>query len=136
MLDIDIIRADPEGIRQMLIKRNKTTEILDRLMEADNRWRDLVSENNQLRKTRNEVSQVISKLPKGEEKDAKIKEMRAVGDRIKANDDEMAKLEEIRNDCLLNIPNIPDASVPLGKDDTENVVSYEWGEKRKFDFKP
>ncbi|MBE6527162.1 MAG: serine--tRNA ligase [Thermoplasmata archaeon] len=136
MLDIDVIRADPEKIRDMLVKRNKGTEILDRLMEADNRWRDLVSENNQLRKTRNEVSQVISKLPKGEEKDAKIKEMRAVGDKIKANDDEMAKLEEVRNDCLLNIPNIPDASVPLGKDDTENVVSFEWGEKRKFDFTP
>ena len=46
MLDIDVIRADPEKIRDMLVKRNKGTEILDRLMEADNRWRDLVSENN------------------------------------------------------------------------------------------
>jgi seryl-tRNA synthetase len=48
----------------------------------------------------------------------------------------MAELEEIRQDCVLNIPNIPHESVPIGKDDTENVVVYEAGEKRKFDFKP
>ena len=135
MLDIDVIRADPEAIRDMLKKRNKDTQILDKLLQADNEWRDLTSENNQLRKTRNEVSQEISKL-KGEEKDAKIKEMRVVGDKIKANDDRMTELDSIRTDCLLNIPNIPHESVPLGKDDTENVVSYEWGNKRKFDFKP
>ncbi|MBP5394733.1 MAG: serine--tRNA ligase [Candidatus Methanomethylophilaceae archaeon] len=136
MLDIEVIRSNPEKIREMLIHRNKDTAILDRFLEADGRWRQLTQENNQLRKTRNTVSQEISKMPKGEEKDKKIAEMREVGDKIKANDDEMAKLEEIRMDCVLNIPNIPADDVPLGKDDTENVVVYEWGEKRKFDFKP
>ena len=72
MLDIDVIRADPEKIRDMLIKRNKTTERLDRLLEADGEWRKLTNENNQLRKTRNAVSLEIGKMPKGEEKDAKI----------------------------------------------------------------
>ena len=136
MLDIEVIRSNPEKIREMLIHRNKDTAILDRFLEADGRWRQLTQENNQLRKTRNTVSQEISKMPKGEEKDKKIAEMREVGDKIKANDDEMAKLEEIRMDCVLNIPNIPADDVPLGKDDTENVVVYEWGEKRKFDFTP
>ena len=136
MLDIEVIRSNPEKIREMLIHRNKDTAILDRFLEADGRWRQLTQENNQLRKTRNTVSLEISKMPKGEEKDKKIAEMREVGDKIKANDDEMAKLEEIRMDCVLNIPNIPADDVPLGKDDTENVVVYEWGEKRKFDFTP
>ena len=136
MLDIEVIRSNPEKIREMLIHRNKDTAILDRFLEADGRWRQLTQENNQLRKTRNTVSQEISKMPKGEEKDKKIAEMREVGDKIKANDDEMAKLEEIRMDCVLNIPTIPADDVPIGKDDTENVVVYEWGEKRKFDFTP
>ena len=136
MLDIDVIRADPDMIREMLVRRNKDTAILDRLLEADGRWRQLTAENNQLRKTRNAVSQEIGGLPKGKEKDAKIAEMRDVGDTIKANDAEMEKLEATRNDCLLNIPNIPDKSVPLGKDETENVVVYEWGKKPVFDFQP
>ncbi len=123
-------------IREMLIHRNKDTAILDRFLEADSAWRKLTNENNQLRKTRNSVSQEISKLPNGEEKNQKIAEMREVGDKIKSNDEEMARLEEVRNDCILNIPNIPAADVPLGKDDTENVIVYEWGEHRKFDFTP
>ena len=136
MLDIEVIRSNPEMIREMLIHRNKDTAILDRFLEADSAWRKLTNENNQLRKTRNSVSQEISKLPNGEEKNQKIAEMREVGDKIKSNDEEMTRLEEVRNDCILNIPNIPAADVPLGKDDTENVVIYEWGEHRKFDFTP
>lgn len=136
MLDIEVIRSNPDMIREMLVHRNKDTAILDRFLKADGRWRQLTNENNQLRKTRNTVSQEISKMPKGEEKDRKIAEMRGVGDRIKANDEEMEKLDAVRKDCVLNIPNIPAADVPIGKDETENVVVYEWGEHRKFDFTP
>ena len=56
MLDISIIRNEPEKIRTMLKNRNKDDAILDRLLKADSEWRDLTSENNRLRKTRNEVS--------------------------------------------------------------------------------
>ena len=136
MLDVNVIRSNPDMIRTMIRNRNRDETILDRFLEADSEWRSLTDENNRLRKTRNDVSLQISKMPKGEEKDAKIAEMREVGDKIKANDARMAELEEIRNDCVLNIPNIPHESVPIGKDDTENVVVYEAGEKRKFDFEP
>ena len=136
MLDVNVIRSNPDMIRTMIRNRNRDESILDRFLEADSEWRALTDENNRLRKTRNDVSLEISKMPKGEEKDAKIAEMRGVGDKIKANDDRMAELEEISQDCVLNIPNIPHESVPIGKDDTENVVVYEAGEKRKFDFKP
>ncbi|MBR6213913.1 MAG: serine--tRNA ligase [Candidatus Methanomethylophilaceae archaeon] len=136
MLDVNVIRSNPDMIRTMIRNRNRDESILDRFLEADSEWRALTDENSRLRKTRNDVSLEISKMPKGEEKDAKIAEMRGVGDKIKANDDRMAELEEIRQDCVLNIPNIPHESVPIGKDDTENVVVYEAGEKRKFDFKP
>jgi len=136
MLDVNVIRSNPDMIRTMIRNRNRDESILDRFLEADSEWRALTDENNRLRKTRNDVSLEISKMPKGEMKDAKIAEMRGVGDKIKANDDRMAELEEIRQDCVLNIPNIPHESVPIGKDDTENVVVYEAGNKRKFDFEP
>ncbi|MBR7152173.1 MAG: serine--tRNA ligase [Candidatus Methanomethylophilaceae archaeon] len=136
MLDVNVIRSNPDMIRTMLINRNKDTAILDRFLEADSEWRKLTDENNRLRKIRNEVSQQISKMPKGEEKDAKILEMREVGNKIKANDDRMADLEGIRQDCVLNIPNIPHESVPLGKDENDNVVIYESGNIREFDFEP
>ena len=89
MLDINVIRQDPEKIRTMLKNRNKDDAILDRLLDADSEWRSLTDENNRLRKLRNEVSMEISKMAKGEEKDSKIKEMREVADKIKANDDRM-----------------------------------------------
>ena len=136
MLDINVIRQDPEKIRTMLKNRNKDDAILDRLLDADSEWRSLTDENNRLRKLRNEVSMEISKMAKGEEKDSKIKEMREIADKIKANDDRMSELEVIRSDCILNIPNIPHESVPIGKDEHDNVVVYEVGEKRKFTFKP
>ena len=136
MLDVNVIRADPDKIREMLRNRNKDEAILDRFLEADGEWRSLTDENNRLRQTRNEVSLQISKMPKGSEKDAKIAEMREVSDKIKANDDRMAQLEEIRTDCVLNIPNIPAADVPLGKDEHDNVVVYEAGRRREFDFTP
>ncbi|MBR2093386.1 MAG: serine--tRNA ligase, partial [Candidatus Methanomethylophilaceae archaeon] len=136
MLDVNVIRSNPDMIRTMLQNRNKDTAILDRFLSADEEWRGLTAENNRLRKVRNEVSLQISKMPKGDDKDAKIAEMREVSEKIKANDERMSELEDIRQDCVLNIPNIPHESVPLGKDENDNVVVYEAGSRRKFDFKP
>jgi seryl-tRNA synthetase len=136
MLDVNIIRSEPDKIRAMLLNRNKDTEILDRFLEADSEWRLLTNENNELRKVRNEVSAKIAKMQKGSDKEDKIDEMRGIGDKIKSNDARMSELEEVRNECVLNIPNIPHSSVPIGKDSSENVVVSEWGQKRKFDFKP
>ncbi len=136
MLDINIIRTEPDMIRTMLINRNKSTDILDVFLEADSEWRMLTGKNNELRKLRNDVSAQIAKAPKGPEKEAMIADMKETGEAIKQNDARMVELETIRNDCALNIPNIPHESVPIGKDSTENVVIYEWGEKRTFDFTP
>lgn len=136
MLDVNTIRSEPEKIRTMLVNRNVGPEILDRFLGADEEWRKLTGENNELRKIRNRVSAEIAKMPKGSEKDASIAEMRDISDSIKRNDAKMAELELIREDCVLNIPNIPHESVPVGKDSTENTVVYERGEKRTFDFTP
>lgn len=136
MLDINLIRSEPDRIRTMLINRNKDVGILNRFLESDAEWRELTGRNNDLRKIRNDVSAKIAKMPKGPEKDTSIADMRETGEEIKRNDARMAELEIIRNDCVLNIPNVPHESVPVGKDSTENRILYEWGEKRKGSFKP
>ena len=135
MLDANIIRENPEMIREMIRNRNKDQAPLDKFLENDSKWRSLTDEGNRLRKQRNEVSLQISKM-KGEEKEAKIKEMRLVSDRIKEIDEELVVCDEARTDGLLNIPNIPHESVPIGKDQHDNVVGYEKYDKRQFDFKP
>ncbi|MDR3075446.1 MAG: serine--tRNA ligase [Candidatus Methanoplasma sp.] len=136
MLDVNVIRTEPMMIRKMLIDRNKDTAVLDRFLSADSEWRSLTDENNRLRKVRNEVSVQISKMGGCADKDSKIAEMREVGSRIKGNEERVSELELIRDDCILNIPNIPHPSVPIGKDSTENVVVCECGEKRTFGFRP
>ena len=136
MLDANIIRENPDMIREMIRNRRKDEKWLDQFLEADGKWRALTEEGNRLRKKRNDVSMQISKMEKGAEKDARIAEMREVSNRIAEIDKELVVEDELRTDGLLNIPNIPHPSVPIGKGDTENVVVYEWGEKRKFDFKP
>ncbi|MDR1690833.1 MAG: serine--tRNA ligase, partial [Candidatus Methanoplasma sp.] len=136
MLDVNVIRTQPDMIRQMLVNRNKDTDILDRFLSADSEWRSLTDENNRLRKLRNDVSLQISKMGKGDEKESKIAEMRSVSEKIKSNDARMEELDSVREDCILNIPNVPHSTVPIGKDSSENVVVYEHGERRKFDFTP
>ncbi len=136
MLDVSVIRADPAGIRRMIADRNKDPAYLDLFLEADSEWRSLTDRSNRLKKLRNEVSLRISSMPKGPEKDSEITEMRKVSEEIKSIDQRLAELDGTRTECVLNIPNIPHASVPLGKDSGDNVVVYERGEKRKFDFKP
>ncbi|MCQ2085974.1 MAG: serine--tRNA ligase [archaeon] len=135
MLDIDLIRQNPEKIRIMLKNRKKDESALNKFLDVDSKWRAVVNENNRLREIRNSVSLEISKM-KGEERNSKISDMRKVSDEIKLNNEKIAELENIRTDCLLNIPNIPHESVPIGDDDTENVVVYEVGKKKKFNFKP
>ncbi len=135
MLDVNVIREDPEGIRQMIRNRNKDESFLDRFLAADGKWRALTEEGNRLRKVRNEESLKISKTS-GDEKAKLIAEMKEVSARIGEIEKELAACEEERQEAVLNIPNIPHPSVPIGKDENDNVVVYEWGEKRKFDFKP
>ncbi|MCL2712386.1 MAG: serine--tRNA ligase [Methanomassiliicoccaceae archaeon] len=135
MLDVNIIRQDPEMIRQMLKNRNYTDDKLNSFLNADKEWRILTDKGNALRKKRNDFSQLISGL-KGDEKKKAIDEMRLVSDEINNIDLKLTELDDIRNECVLNIPNIPHASVPTGKDADDNLIVGEYGKKRKFDFEP
>ena len=135
MLDARYIRDNEAAVRQALKDRRSDESVLDRFVELDSRWRSLTEEGNALRRHRNEVSEQVPKLPK-EEKQAKITEMKATAERIRVIEAEVKKIEGERDDLLLNIPNIPDPSVPVGDLDAGDVFLRTWGTKRDFDFKP
>lgn len=135
MLDAKYIRENEEAVRQSLENRYHDLSILENFLDLDKRWRALTEEGNALRKKRNEVSAEIPKLGE-EEKQSKITEMKAIADRIKLIEGEVKSIETERDDLLLNIPNMPDPSVPVGKLDEGDRFLRTWGEQRKFDFTP
>jgi seryl-tRNA synthetase len=135
MLDARFIRENEAVVRQSLKNRSFDESVLDRFIELDGRWRTLTEEGNDLRRHRNEVSELVPKLPK-DEKQAKIVEMKGISDRIKMIEADVKKIEAERDELLLNIPNVPDASVPVGALDVGDVIVKSWGSKREFDFKP
>ncbi|HEX9909132.1 MAG TPA: serine--tRNA ligase [Thermoplasmata archaeon] len=135
MLDAKFIRENEAMVRQSLANRAYDMSVLDKFIDFDKRWRALTEEGNALRKQRNEVAGQVPKLPENEKK-AKISEMKRIADRIKEIETEIRKIETDRDDLLLNIPNIPDPSVPIGPLDEGDVFIRTWGEPRKLDFKP
>ncbi|MBB3870435.1 serine--tRNA ligase [Parageobacillus toebii NBRC 107807] len=137
MLDVKYLRNHFEEVKEKLLKRGEDLTNIDRFEELDKKRRELIAKAEELKNKRNEVSQQIAVL-KREKKDADhlIAEMRDVGDRIKAMDDEIRQVEEELNALLLSIPNIPHESVPVGNSEEDNVEVRKWGEPRSFSFEP
>ncbi len=137
MINIKLLRENPDIIRNALKKRGYETDVVDVLLELDRKRREIIKEEDSLRKVRNEKSKEVSRIKKsGGDATSIIEEVRGIGDKIKLLAEERKKVEEIFNRKLLELPNIPHESVPIGKDETENVVTRHWGEKREFDFNP
>jgi seryl-tRNA synthetase len=135
MLNLQFIRQNPDDVRQALDKRYSDVP-LDELLREDETWRKLLAEVEELRATRNATSKEIGAMKDQERRQALIEEMRGVGDRIKALESELSLTESRLNDLLLQLPNIPHDAVPLGEDETENVIVRSEGEPRQFDFQP
>lgn len=134
MLDIKLVRNNPEIVAEGLRKRGVVIN-LQNFLELDKKRRELLVTAEQLKNKRNVVSEEIGKLKKtGQDTGKLVLEMKDVGTKIKELDEQIGKLEEEMNQILLNIPNIPDESVPLGKDAGENVVVREWGKPKNFHF--
>ena len=133
MLDLKFIRENPEAVRQALEKRQDSAP-LDDILRLDQERRRLLGEAEGLRARRNEVSKNLSRMK--QKPPEVIAEMRQVGDRIKALETEESQLATKLNDLLLLVPNMPHASVPMGKDSGDNITIRTWGSPQKFDFKP
>ncbi|BCX16159.1 MAG: serine--tRNA ligase [Candidatus Parcubacteria bacterium] len=125
MLDIELIRQNSQKIKDMMIARNLSVEIVDKFLSLDERWRTLVNQLDQARALQKRLS---------EEK--KIEEAKKNKELIKEKEEELSKLEEERFNLLLEIPNIPFDDVPRGKDESENVVLRVVGEIPQFSFTP
>ena len=137
MLDPKFIRTHPDLIRQGIRNRQMDDAVLDEFLEADELWRRRLTEADELKALRNTVSDEISRMKRaGQDASVEIARMREVSDRIKAMDAEVRDLEQRAQNVALLIPNLLHESVPIGRDDRDNVVAREWGEPRKFDFKP
>lgn len=135
MLDAKFIRENEGTVRQSFKNRNYDLSVLEKFLELDRKWRALTEEGNSLRQKRNEVSEEIPKLPK-EQKQARITEMKAIAERIRLIEGSVKGIEVERDEHLLNIPNVPDPSVPLGLQDEGDLFVRTWGNVRKIDFKP
>jgi seryl-tRNA synthetase len=133
MLDLRLIREHPDLVREALRKLN-TEAPIDEILALDERRRQLVAEVEQLKAQRNAESKRIGQMPPGPEREAAIAAMRQLGERIDALDRELATLEERLQALLLEVPNLPDPDVPVGPDESGNVVVRHWGQPRQFDF--
>jgi seryl-tRNA synthetase len=133
MLDQKYIREHPDEVREGLVKLN-TTAPIDEILALDVRRRELLAQSDELKHRRNVVSEQIGRM---KEKDhGLIEEMREAGTRIKTLDAELSRVETELDLLLLLVPNMPDPSVPVGRDESDNVLVRTVGEPRQFDFEP
>lgn len=136
MLDIKMIRQNPELVKAGLAKKGEQAPI-DELLALDEQRRSILAEVEQLKAKRNEVSEEVARL-KREKQDAQalIEEMRVVSQRIKELDDQVRDVEGRLQDLLLRIPNLPHESVHVGTSEADNKEIRRWGEPRQFAFEP
>lgn len=138
MLDIKVIREDPERVKKAVKSRNMNLDAeIDELLAIDTERRQMTARGDALKQKQNEASKKIPALKKaGEDTSALFAEMGRIKADVKELDKLQSELEARQKAILLEIPNLPDASVPLGKDDTENVEIRRFGEPTEFDFAP
>lgn len=135
MLDLKLIREKPEEIKAALVKLNAQAPI-DEILVLDERRRALLARVEGLKAERNEGSKQVSRTKDADERNALIVKMRELGDEIATLDDQSRTLDAEFLDLQLRVPNMPLPEVPVGPDDSHNVVVREVGEKRSFDFMP
>ncbi len=136
MLDINLIREQPELVRKALSDRQMDPAPVDRILELDARRRLLLTEVEALKAERNSVSKEISREKDATTRQAKIESMREVGDKIAAIDKGVAEVEEELKSVADTLPNLPDARTPFGKDESGNVVLRTVGQLPEYDFEP
>ena len=136
MLDIRLIRENPEIVREALRKRQADDAVVDSIAALDERRRTILSEVEKLKAERNAVSKEIGRMKDAESRQEKITAMRAVGDQIKALDDDLRDVDAELTSTMATLPNIPSDATPYGVDESENVVLKTVGDIPKFDFDP
>jgi len=136
MLDKNFVRDNLQFVRDRLAARGGDYP-LEKLVAVDSEWRAIVLPIEELRRQRNEASEQIGRLKRGGQdtaaQQARVKE---IGGEIKSLEERARAQEELLNSILHIIPNLPHASVPVGRDENDNVEVRRWGTPPKFDFAP
>ena len=134
MIDLKFIRENTEDVRQMLADRRTEAE-LDKLVELDARWRENLTHTQSLKAHQNQVSQQIAERKKAKQDATEtIKEMRKLSQEIKELTAEANATKTEIDAILLTIPNMPEASTPVGMGEDDNIEIKTWGELPSFDF--
>ena len=135
MLDPKYFGEKIDALIAGLNKRNADTSLVAEIQTKSESRKKAILEAEKLKALRNQATQEIAVGKKaGQNMDARVAEMRAVGDRIKLLDEEMKSADESFKSLALTLPNIPHESVPAGKSGDENKEMKKWGEQRKFSF--
>jgi seryl-tRNA synthetase len=135
MLDMNVIREEPQRVKAAMADLNAEAPI-DEILVLDARRREILTGVEALRAQRNAVSKEISRTKDTEARQARIEEMRAVGDRIKALETDLKTVESDLYEAMLLVPNLPGPGVPVGPDESYNIVVRQEGEPRDFGFEP
>lgn len=138
MLDIKFIRSNPELVKAAMKNRNADLdETIDRIIAIDEKRRALSAKADAMKAEQNAASKEIPRIKKeGGDVFEVMERMKAISEQVKACDAEISALEEEQRSLLLCIPNVPHESVPVGRDDSENVEVRKWGTPREFEFEP
>ncbi|MCI8420914.1 MAG: serine--tRNA ligase [Clostridia bacterium] len=134
MLDLKFVCENIEEVKQRLAHRSGKFDLAG-LSELASERKNLIQDGETKKATKNAVSKQIPSL-KGEEKTAKIAQMKELGEQIKSIDTRLNEVEGKISEIMLTIPNLPNKEVPIGSDSEDNVEVRKWGEPTKFDFEP
>jgi len=136
MLDIRFIRENAEAVKAAMINRNADVDV-DALLGFDSRRRAIVAEVEELKASRNKISKSIGlMIREGKDPETIKAQVREMGDKITAMDDELREVDSKLREALLYIPNLPSDTTPIGKDENDNPIIRSWGEKVELDFEP
>lgn len=134
MLDLKLLQNEPDRVREALTRRASKLD-MDEFLALDGRRRSLLAEVESLKSERNKASAEVAKR-KREKADASelLARLSTISERIKELDRETAEAVQAVQDWVLGVPNIPHESVPAGRDESDNILVREWGERPGFDF--
>ena len=138
MLDINIIRTDPERVKQALRDLNDEASIprIELIIELDERRRELLQSVEEMRAEKNKASKIIGQTRDPAERQAKVDQMKSLNARLAEQEAELRQIEAALDEEMLWVPNMPAEGVPVGKGEEDNVVVRVEGEKPEFDFEP
>ena len=138
MLDIKLIRENPDLVKAAMKSRNKDMDALvDEVLAIDVERRELMQVTDAMKQEQNSASKQIPQIKKaGGDISEIMARMNEIKEKVKANDAAIAELDKKQKTIMYEFPNVPNSSVPLGKDDSENVEIRRYGEPRSFDFEP